>query len=883
MPDPFVCTYRVQLHRGWDFEAAAGIAEYLAELGVSHLYTSPCLQAAAASTHGYDVVDPTRVNEELGGEAGHQRLIRSLQQHGLGRVIDIVPNHMAIASPDNPWWWDILENGQCSRYATYFDVQWQHPEDRFRDVILLPVLGDHYGRVLEAGELQIVRDGGRFLVSYYDHRFPLSPRSLSTVIQTAAERCGSNDLAKLAEALGQLPHATQADWPSIEKRHRGKENLQQRLEDLASADAQVARAVDAIVEQTNANFVLLDELLGRQNYRLAYWRMAQHDLPYRRFFDINTLVGLRVEEERVFADSHARIIEWADAGVVNGIRVDHPDGLYDPQGYFERLESSTSNAWILAEKILERDETLPESWPIHGTTGYDFLNHVGGLFVDSTGEPDLTACYERFSGQNPDYMERVRDKKLLVLRSVLGSDINRLTRLLLDVCEKHPRHRDYARGQLAGALTELVADFPVYRTYVRPEAETADERDIRWITEAVEAAKRHRPDMPSDLFEFIGQVLQLQVRGEAEQEFLLRFQQVTGPAMAKGVEDTAFYCFNRLVSLNEVGGDPGRFGQSVEGFHQYCLTMQAHWPESMLTTSTHDTKRSEDVRARISLLSEIPGAWQEAVARWSSMNEQYRRNDMPDRNTEYLLYQNLVGAWPIDAERMAAYAEKASREAKTHTSWIDPDPAYDEALQAFVAGIMNDPKFVADLDIFVQPLVPHGYRNALAQTLIKLTAPGVPDIYQGNELWDFSLVDPDNRRPVDYGQRRSLLAELDNLTLDQIRERADEGLPKLWLIRRALAVRRQHPEAFGPESSYEPLYARGRKSDHVVAFVRGQRTMTVAPRLSIGLADDWEDTTIELPRGDWENGLADAGLLSGTVRLDDLLSAFPVALLVRKD
>jgi (1->4)-alpha-D-glucan 1-alpha-D-glucosylmutase len=885
VPKTPLSTYRVQLRSEFGFDDAAAIAGYLADLGVSHLYSSPYLQAARGSAHGYDVVDPTRVNEDLGGEEAHARLCRTLGEAGLGQVVDIVPNHMAITERRNTWWWDVLENGAASRYAAYFDVDWNSPHARLRDTVLLPILGDHYGRVLEGGELQLVRREGRFEVHYHEHRMPVAPRSLDTLIAQAARRSGSPDLAFIADSLGQLPPATATDRASIIRRHRDKEVLAGQLARLSRERPEVAQAVDEVVAGINADPDPLDELLQRQNYRLAFWRTAGQELDYRRFFDVNTLIGLRMEDERVFADTHALVLRWLKDGVIDGVRIDHPDGLRDPEEYFERLRDEAPEAWIVVEEILEPGEPLRESWPVEGTTGYDVLNRIGGLLVDPAGEEPLTGLYGELTGEGTDWPALVREKKLLVQGELLASDVNRLAEIFLEVCERHRRHRDYTRFELRQAIREVVACFPVYRTYVRAEIGQVAELDRRYAGEAIAAAKAHRPDIAAELFDFFRDLLLLELRGEREGELVMRFQQLTGPAMAKGVEDTAFYNFHRLISLNEVGGSPGEFGLSVAEFHRLSAEAQRLWPRAMLATSTHDTKRSEDVRARISLFSEIPERWGEAARGWFERNAKHRqgpRRELPDRNAEYLLYQTLAGAWPISAERAAAYMEKATREAKVHTSWTRPNPEYEEALRAFVGGVLDDAGFVADLEAFVAPLVEPARVNSLAQTLLKLTAPGVPDFYQGTEIWDLSLVDPDNRRPVDYDLRRRLLADLKRgLTPEEILARMEEGLPKLWVIHQGLHLRRRNPEPFGPQGDYEPLRASGPRADHAVAFARRGEVAVVVPRLPLRLSGDWQGTTLELPPGAWRNELTGEEVEGGERPVAELLARFPVALLAR--
>ncbi|HEX3126962.1 MAG TPA: malto-oligosyltrehalose synthase, partial [Thermoanaerobaculia bacterium] len=847
---------------------------YLAALGVSHLYCSPYLQAASGSTHGYDVTDPTRVNEELGGAEGHERLCKALGEHGLGQVLDIVPNHMAIdpkkGEPENVWWWDVLENGPSSRYASYFDVDWDPPQERFRNTVVLPILGDHYGRVLEAGEMKLVRREGSFEIHYFDHRMPVSPRSLDSLLAEAAGRCDSTDLAFLADALGRLPIATATDRESVARRHRDKEVVRRQLARLFEDQPEVARAVDAVVEETNTDPDRLDALLSRQNYRPAFWRTAGRELDYRRFFDVHTLAGLRTEDERVFADTHALVLDLVRRGVLDGLRIDHPDGLRDPEQYFRRLREAAPEAWIVVEKILEPGEPLPESWPVDGTTGYDFLNLIGGLFVDPEGEGSLTGLYTELTGASADWPQLVWEKKHLVLDQLLAAEVNRVAEIFLQVCERHRRYRDYLRHELREAIREVAACFPVYRSYVRAEAGEVGPQDVEHIQTAIEAARARRPDLPSDLFDFFRSLLILEIRGPVESELVMRFQQLTGPVMAKGVEDTAFYNFHRLISLNEVGGDPSRFGIPPEEVHR---ALAEAWPRAMLASSTHDTKRSEDVRARLALLSEIPEHWGEAVRRWSARGERHRP---PDPDVEYLLYQTLVGAWPIETERVAAYMEKAAREAKGATAWTRVDPGYEAALRSFVEGVLGDRELIRDLESFVAGLVEPGRINSLAQTLIKLTAPGVPDLYQGTELWDLSLVDPDNRRPVDHEKRYRLLRDLDGEP-ESILARMDEGLPKLWLIRQALHLRRHRPELFAGD--YRPLIPRGEKAAHAFSFVRGAGVITVVPRLVMKLAGDWKDTSLDLPAGNWRNVLTGEELTGGEIRMADLLRRFPVALL----
>ncbi len=874
-------TYRIQFHPGYTLYDAVGIAAYLAALGISHLYASPYLQAVPGSTHGYDVVDPGRVNKELGGAEGHRALCQALREQGLGQILDVVPNHMAITNQENTWWRDVLENGPSSAYAAYFDVDWNPPEERLSNKILVPVLGDHYGRILEAGEIRLTHEKGRFEVLYHDQRFPAAPRSLVGILNRGAELSGSQELAFLADALYGLPLPTATDLESTTRRHRDKEVIRLYLCHLLEEEPEACAAVDKAVEEVNGSPDLLDNFLEEQNFRLAYWRSAARDLGYRRFFDINTLVALQTEDRRVFTDTHQLVLKWLREEVLDGLRIDHPDGLRDPAQYFRRLREASPRAWIVAEKILHPGERLPSSWAVEGTTGYDFMNSVAGLFIHPSGEKPLTDFYESFTGEETDYATVTREKKHLVMHELLASDVNRLTELMMQICERHRRYRDYTRYEVNQALREVAACFPVYRSYVR-QGMPVREEDRAVVTQAVEAARVFRPELDPDLFSFIGSLLLLERQGDLETELVMRFQQLTGPVAAKGIEDTAFYCFNRFLSLNEVGGNPARFGVSLQDFHEGMAEASARHPHAMLATSTHDTKRSEDIRARLAVLSEIPAEWAEAIGRWSHHNEPYRDENVPDPNTEYLLYQTLVGAWPIEAHRLVAFMEKATREAKTLTSWNRPDPSYEEKVRHFVEAILGDSAFRSDLEGFVAPLVGQGRLNSLAQVLIKVTAPGVPDFYQGTELWDLSLVDPDNRRPVDFVLRRRLLGELEGLSPEQILSRMDEGLPKLWVIRQALSLRRRLPGAF-LAGSYRPLYAKGKQANHVVAFSRNEQVVTLVPRFSFSMDGGWGATSIELPQGQWSNRLTGEGMKAGEIGIQDLLKRFPVALLSRED
>lgn len=882
MPRVPIATYRLQLHADFGFDAAASIAEYLHQLGISHVYSSPYLQAAPGSKHGYDIIDPHKVNEELGGSEAHDRFSKRLGECHLGQVLDIVPNHMAISGRRNRYWWDVLENGPSSRYASYFDIDWQSHEEKLRNKLLVPILGDHYGRALARREIQIKRQGSEIFVKYFDHELPAEPRSLPLLLAPAAERSGSDHLAFLADALAELPAPAAANNGRLTARHRDKEVIRTQLERLFNEVPFIAETVDSVLSELNSNPDQLHAFFERQNYRLAYWRASQEDLGYRRFFDVNTLVGLRMEDAGVFAGTHALILKWVREGVLDGIRVDHPDGLRDPRQYFERLRQEAPEGWILAEKILEPGERFRSEWPIDGTTGYEFLNQVAGLFVDGRNADELTRIYADFTGEPTDYSAVCRDKKHRVLRDLLGSDVNRLTTLFLEICELHRDRRDYTRHEILRALRELVACFSVYRTYVVPERGELTEDDERYINEAIETAKKFRPEIDPDLFDFLGDVLLVRVEGSKEAEFVMRLQQFCGPAMAKGVEDTVFYCYNRLISLNEVGGDPGRFGVSAQQFHDFCLETQNTRPRTMLGLSTHDTKRSEDVRARISLLSEMPGEWRSGIDRWGGMNARHKTNDLPDRNTEYFLYQTMIGAWPITSERLVSYMEKACREAKQHTSWLSPNQEFETATREFIEALFGDREFLEDFERFVKPLVEPGRINSLAQRLLELTSPGVPDTYQGTELWDLSLVDPDNRRPVDYSLRRRLLSELGTLCVEDVWRRIDEGVPKLWTIYHALRTRRAHSTSFNEAGNYTPLTASGSKAHHAIAFLRAENILVIAPRIVWQLNGNWGDTTLDVPQGAWRNQFTDDIFDGRRLALSEVLRRFPVALLVNE-
>ncbi len=868
-------TYRVQLHSGFGFDDLAGLGAYLADLGVSHVYCSPYLQAVPGSTHGYDVIDPGRISDDLGGPAGHARMTGALRQAGLSQVLDIVPNHMA-TDPLNQWWWDVLENGPASRYAHFFDIHWPETDDRVLPAVLMPILGDHYGRVLEAGDLVVERSGGHFRIRYYERRLPLSPCTVDGPLYRAARRAGCGELAAVAEELAALP-APLLGQPVAANRHREQCRLVAELARLCETNPKLAAAVDGEVATLNQDIDRLDELLRAQSYRLAFWRLASDELDYRRFFSIESLAGVRVEEPDVFAASHRLVIDLVRDGTLDGLRVDHVDGMRDPEGYLRTLAEHTGGLYTVVEKILEGEEAVPETWPVAGTTGYDFLNRVNNLFVAAGHEAAMSRCYVDFTGEAASYPDVVYQTKQQVMHSELGAEVERLVELLARICRGARRHRDHPRHRLRDTLQELVSRFPVYRTYVHPgRAPTGADR--AYVGSAVAAAQAQRPELDPELIGFMGELALGQAGGAPGLEFAQQLQQLTGPVMAKGVEDTAFYRYNRFVSLNEVGGNPAVFGRPVAAFHADIARTAQREPEGMLTLSTHDTKRSGDVRARLNVLSELPAPWAAAVGRWAEIGDRYRRGGWPDANAEYLLYQTLVGAWPLDVERAVAFMAKATREAKVHTSWVDPVAEYDDAMEAFVRSLFADPAFLMDLERFLieERMVARGQRNSLAQTTLSLTCPGVPDVYQGTELWDLSLLDPDNRRPVDYAERGRQLARVTQDRVGARHDSADTGYVKLWLIHRMLDHRRRRDRLYTC-TDYEPLTFSGHRAGDLVGFRRGDLAVVV-PRFG---DDAWAGTDVELPSGRWTDVLTRIDHDGGRQPLERLLAGFPVAVLDR--
>lgn len=880
MQTPPIATYRVQLRQGFGFDEVAALVPYLVELGVSHVYLSPCFRAAPGSTHGYDVTDPNRVDEVIGGEPARERFLAALSAYGLGHIVDVVPNHMSVASDENLWWWDVLEKGPASPHAASFDVEWEGPTEEARSKVLLPILSDHYGRALEARKIQVVREASGLTLSAMGRRLPLAPESLSPLFLAVARAAQSAKLEFLASAL-----AWTLAERDVERRRRHQHVIHSELAALLAREPELAREVDRHVDQLNADTEALDELIARQYYRLAHYRIARYDLDYRRFFDIHDLAAISVHDPRVFERTHALVLEWIRAKQVDGVRIDHPDGLRDPAGYFRRLRRVREDLWIVAEKILQPGEQLPDDWQVSGTTGYDFLNEVGGLFVDGAAEARFTELYGEFLGaaEPPDFRAEERACKRFVLDDLLAAELRRLTRLFQRVCASKRRHRDFALEELRRALREVISFFPVYRTYLQPGG-TPRESEVRAVRQAVQAARESRSDLDAELLTFLEELLSGNCLSDLEWEFVLRFQQLTSAAMAKGIEDTAFYRYTRLISLNEVGGDPGRFGTTVERFHEFAQKLQSRWPLTLVATTTHDTKRSQDARLRVSALSEMPEEWAGAVKGWSRLARRYTSRAGPDPATEYLIWQTLIAAHPIEEARLWTYVEKAIREAKLHTSWLSPNAEYESAVQGFVRGVLADAEIRRSVDEFVKRLLPIAWRSSLSETLIQLTAAGVPDIYQGAEIWDTRLTDPDNRGRVDFDALRALLARAKRASPEEALAGLPEGITKLWLIARVLEARRRNPEWYGPEAGYQPLLARGRGADRIVAFQRGRRVITVAPRLWGAIAKQgFGDTVLDLPPARFRNLLDRDTGHEGTVAVGELLSRFPVALLVAEN
>ena len=859
-PRSWIATYRLQLHSEFTLAAAVEVLPYLQQLGVSHVYLSPCLQAMRGSAHGYDVTDPRRISEDLGGEAAWTQFVAAARSRSLGILLDIVPNHMA-ATAQNPWWDDVLCHGPYSRYCRYFDLRMPVPS---RFCVHICSLGRPYGEALAAGELQVQVQGAQLRVRHHDNSWPLTPGSWSALIERA-DPC-----------FAELERLTQIESPGQSERQRYQACAEQAtrvLKDCAQGEA-LGRALAAL----NADRERLDQLLQRQFYALHGWKLAGELVNYRRFFDISTLVGLSTERPEVFAAAHERFERMVAAQEIDGVRVDHPDGLRDPREYFGRLRALLPRGRIYVEKILDTEERLPGSWPIDGTVGYDFLSKVNRLWMSDQHTDSLTSIYADFTGHSVNLGAVIREKKDATVRHAFAHDLQRLCDRAIGIARGAHATRDLSPRQIREALAQITAGLGIYRTY--RTAGEIEESDAAVFAEAVRNARFARPDLDAATFDFLLALLSRVPLNEEEFAFLCEWQQLTPAVMAKGVEDTTFYCFDRLLSCNEVGAQASLIGISSDKFHEYCHYLSEHWPRNMLATSTHDNKRSEDVRTRISLLSEIPDRWAAALHQWSTLNEGAWNNRTPDRHAEYLLYQTLVGAWPIDVRRSWQYMLKACREAKLRTSWQEPNAGYEANIQGFVERVLDNVDFVLSLTEFVEPLVLPGRINSLAQTLLKLVAPGVPDFYQGTELWDLSLVDPDNRRPVDYGRRAQLLARCRALPAAEALADWDSGLPKLWLIDRVLTLRAARPEEFAEDSRYQPLAAQGAHLGNLLALRRGENLIAVVPRLTLSIQNRWEDTRLPLPGGTWHNVFTEEDL-SVAATPEELFRRFPVALLLK--
>jgi (1->4)-alpha-D-glucan 1-alpha-D-glucosylmutase len=866
MSGRWVATYRLQLHAGFPLSAAEGVLGYLSELGISHVYLSPCLQAFPGSQHGYDVVDPTKISDDLGGEAAWSSFVKAAQALNLRILLDIVPNHMS-ASQYNPWWDDVLQHGPFSEYADFFDIRIPQGQP-FR--VHLCSLAKPYGAALEAGELRIELVQGCPRVQHYESSWPLGPASWGQLLSAGGR--GSAELP----CFGELKRLQGAEPPLDEDRCAYRRHAAQAREILKAALAD--GTLQAAVERVQADRTAFDELLRAQFYQLHGWKLAGELTNYRRFFDIDTLVGVRAELPHVAAATHARIEAMISQGEIDGLRVDHPDGLREPLQYFERLRRLLPQGRIYIEKILENDERLAGDWPIDGTVGYDFLAKVNRLWMDDQRTDVLTATYSDFTGHSVNFGKLVREKKLAILESTFSAAHEQLAATALDLARADWQTRDLSPRQLRQALQKLIVALPIYRTY--RTSNVLSEEDKRVLLEALQSARIGTVDIEAAAFDFLGTLFTKPKLNAAEADFIAKWQQLTPAVMAKGVEDTMFYCFDRLVSCNEVGSQASLIGISADKFHEFCHYLSDRWPNTMLATSTHDNKRSEDVRARISILSEIPERWSEALHLWSQLNAGAWQNRLPDRHAEYLLYQTLIGAWPIDRDRAWAYMLKACREAKINTSWHEPNISFEEKIRGFVGGVYETPEFIASLEQFIQPLILPGRINSLAQTLIKMVAPGVPDFYQGTELWDLSLVDPDNRRPVDFANRLTLMRRARGMSAAQVLQESDSGIPKLWMTARILAVRRERAEAFSADSKYQPLVAQGTHLGRLLAFRRGENLIAVVPRFTMTLAGEWADTRLPLPGGAWRNCFTDQVIQRETSPAE-LFADFPVALLIR--
>jgi (1->4)-alpha-D-glucan 1-alpha-D-glucosylmutase len=934
-------TYRVQLNREFTFNDAKRIVPYLAGLGISHLYTSPILKARPGSMHGYDVVDHTQLNPELGTREDFDTLVASLHEHQMGLLVDIVPNHLGIMGCDNEWWLDLLENGPAARSAPNFDVDWRPNRASLRNRVLVPILGGPFGTVLESGDLKLEFDAasGSFKIRYFDHCFPIDPREYPQIfagnVAEAAATLSPEDRAdfeSLWTAFGNLPPRDDDSAEAKSVRYRDKEAHKRRLLRLIERAPDVRRLIDEALVRINGtagepkSFDGLERLLDAQAYRLAYWRVAVDEINYRRFFDVNDLAALRMNELEVFEQTHALIFDFIDSGHIDGLRIDHSDGLFDPMQYFERLQRrfgadpAAKPLYVVTEKIIAAHERLPSQWPVHGTTGYDFAALANGWLVNADHEEAVTRLYKQFTGVSDDFDELAYQAKKLVMRTSLAAEVEVLATQLDRIAQLDRHTSDFTRASMREALVETIARFPVYRTYVCERGVSAEDRRIvQW---AVNVARANSSGGEVSIYDFLRDVLlgdaaknRPASHARAMLEFAMKFQQVTAPVTAKGIEDTAFYRYNRLVSVNEVGGDPRRLAFSTAAVHQENLERARNWPHSMLATSTHDTKRSEDARARIAVLSELPERWKVHLARWSRLNRSKRRQvesgNAPTRNDEYLIYQTLLGIWtpqePTESviARVQAYLVKATREAKRTTSWMNPNTEYEQATGEFAARLLEPSEqnaFLKDFASLAEIVTYFGHLNSLVQTILKLTSPGVPDIYQGTEAMSLALVDPDNRRPVDYEGNQRTLDELAQLRPQATSERLSTalGLPhssdaKMLVTWRLLQLRRELADVFA-SGSYEPLAVTGTQKNHVLAFARTHEQKTIVVviakwmallmngELRLPIGDVWGDTSVGIPSQAQEL----LGVFTGervraggdnTLRLEELFRVAPFAVI----
>jgi (1->4)-alpha-D-glucan 1-alpha-D-glucosylmutase len=925
-------TYRLQLRNGFGFSEAEAIIPYLERLGITHIYVSPIFKARAGSPHGYDVVDPGQLDPALGTTANFERLHRTLKAAKMGWIQDIVPNHMAL-SQENPMIADLFENGPASPYYEFFDIVWDHPSPSLRNRLLLPILGRFYGEALESKEIQIAYGPGGFSICYYEHEFPIKIDAylplLTRRMESLASRLGDEDpdFIKYFGILYVLKGlATLAD---SDQRRGQIRFIKGVLWELYSRNSQLRTLIDQNVEAFNGvaghpeSFRDLEALLAEQVFRLSFWKVATEEINYRRFFNINELISVRVEEERVFEETQSFLFDLVARGLIDGLRVDHIDGLYDPEGYLSAMRQRLGDCYIVVEKILDHDEKLPETWPVQGTTGYDFLNHVNGIFCQTRNKRTFDRIYTTFAPQESGYDELVANKKRLIIGKYMAGDIDNLAHLLKTSASLDRHASDITLYGLKRGLVEVMAQFPVYRTYVSKDG--ISESDRMTIEKATQKARRSIPGLSYEI-DFIERFLLLKFGdylSETEKSqwihFAMRFQQFTGPLMAKGFEDTTLYVYNRLVSLNEVGGSPARFGTSLKAFHAFNLRRAETWPGTMNATATHDTKRGEDVRARINVLSEIPKDWEAQLKKWQRINRNKKPVvqgvRVPDRNDEYFLYQTLIGAFPLDRaqvpefrDRLENYLVKAVREAKVYTGWLRPDEDYENGYLTFARRLLEpaaeDP-FLESFLAFQKWIAFYGMLNGLSQTLLKLTSPGVPDFYQGTEGWDLTFVDPDNRRAVDFRRFAQLLEDLireagndlPGLLKGLLENMADGGI-KLFLIYKSLQARKAHAALF-EKGDYVPIQAEGGRNGHVAAFARkqsGKWSITIVPLFLTSVIAEgeppigeavWRDTFLRLPPGapgNWRNAITEERLhVQQGVCVAQALSSFPVSLLVSED